>query len=338
MRSVAAEEARAPSIVVMGGGTGSFTLLQELKEVTPDITAVVNMSDDGGSTGRLRDEYGVLPPGDIRQCLVALSDAPEETRDFFNYRFDEGNGHGALAGHTQGNIMLTGLALQHGSFEKAVQVASRILRIRGSVVPVTLGDHRLAMQDGERVVRGESVIDDYEISSPNARVWLEPEATANPEAEDAIAGADIVVVAPGNFYCSILPVFTTKGIRNALQETRARKVVVANLMTKPGHTDGWHVANFVNVLGEYIGEDTIDYVLYNNQDPPEDLIQKYAAEGERPVAHNPERFTEITAKSIGVSLVAGEVASQDPHDKTIRRTLIRHDARKIAQMLLKLPR
>lgn len=324
-----------PRIVVLGGGTGSFTLLQAFKRVTPHITAIVNMSDDGGSTGKLRDEYGVLPPGDARQCLVALSEATDELRELFSYRFGDGAGHGTLKGHSLGNLMLTAAALQSGSFEKGLEVLGDILRIRGTVVPVTLGNHTLVMQDGGDEIRGESAIGEHIIRSRDARVRLEPHATANPKALAAIMAADIVVIAPGNFFRSIIPVLAVDGIAAAFQSATATKIMVANLMTLPGHTDGWHVADFVRVAGRYLGDGTLDFALYNNSEPTAALMRKYATEGELPVAHGRAGFEGLTVPAIGAPLVAKDVVRQDPND-VLQRTLIRHDATAVAARIMRM--
>jgi uncharacterized cofD-like protein len=311
-------------IVVLGGGTGSFTLLQSLKTLSSKITAIVNMCDDGGSTGVLRDELGVLPPGDARQCLVALSESPE-IRDLFDYRF----GDGRLEGQSLGNIILSGLELQHGGFEKAVEVASRILRIRGKVLPVVLGNHSLVMKDGAHEVVGQRAIELYPITSANVRVRLEPVSTLNPKADAAIRRADLVVIAPGSFYTSLLPIFSTNGIAEALAETKAQVVFVANLVNKLHHTPNWHAVDYVHAAEEYIGKDVIDIILYNNQPLSTKLLAMYAAEGEFPVAINRSRFTEVEAEAVGAPLVSSTITPQNPADKAIQRTYIRHDPWKV---------
>lgn len=320
-----------PKIVLLGGGTGSFTLLQALKKLTPDITAIVNMSDDGGSTGRLRDELGVLPPGDIRQCLVALSDNPA-VRGLFNFRFNKGG----LKGQSLGNIILSGLELQYGSFEEAVWVAGELLHITGRVVPVTLTNHTLVMHDGRKVVRGESRIDHHTIQHDNATLQLQPTARINPLAEQAIAAADLVVIAPGNFYSSLLPICVVKGLPAALQNAAAPVVSVTNLVNKLGQTDGWHVADYVRRLEESLGAGAIDVVLYNKQVVAPQLLEKYAAEGEFPVAIDKAGFTGLTAKAIGARLVSPDISTPNPADTAIRRTLIRHDADAVCRELKKL--
>ncbi len=322
-------DSRSPKIAVIGGGTGSFTLLQELKEFTPHITALVNMSDDGGSTGKLRDELGVLPPGDIRQCLVALSDTPE-VRDLFSFRF----GQGSLAGQSLGNIILSGLELQQGSFAKAIKVASVILHINGAVIPITLDNHTLVMYDGDDVINGEHNIGHHAIKTKGAYIKLTPKARINPEAAAAIADADLIVIAPGNLYGSLLPALAVEGVAEALKDTKATVVAVSNLVTKPDQTDGWHVVDYVKEFEKYIGEGQIDIVLYNTDTPTEKLLKKYAADGEFPVDITEERFKEVSAKPVGANLVAKELAKQDKNDKAIQRTLIRHDGYRVGRQLM----
>jgi uncharacterized cofD-like protein len=320
-----------PEITVIGGGTGSFTLLRDLKNLTPNLSAVVNMSDDGGSTGVLKDELGVLPMGDIRQCLVALSDNPE-VRDIFSYRFADGG----LGGHSLGNIILSGLELQYGSFNDAVRIASKLLNIQGRVIPATLQSHTLVMEDGAETIRGEFVIGHRPIANNQAWLRLDPPSNINPEASDAIVDADLVVLAPGNLFGSLLPILAIDGMATAIAESKAKKVVVSNLVTKPGQTDGWHVVDYVKQFERYIGENTIDIVLYNSSPPPLDLLSKYAAEGEYPVTTGSDRFREIAASCVGRCLLAQSVYGQEINDKTIRRTLIRHDGAEVSRQLMSL--
>ncbi len=322
-----------PKIVLLGGGTGSFTLLQALKKLTPNITAIVNMSDDGGSTGVLRDELGVLPPGDARQCLVALSESPE-VRELFSYRFADGT----LSGHTVGNLILSALEKQHGSFEKAVAVASRILRVSGRVLPVMLGSHTLVLQDGERQVRGEDAIGHVQIQHRGATIRLEPTATLNPQAREAIAAADLVVIAPGSLYTSLLPLFVVGGMPEAIRTAKGKVVSVTNLVTEAGQTDGWHVADYVKEIERYLGPGTIDYALYNDAAIDGALLKKYAAEGEYTVATDRVRFGEVSATVIGDTLISATIPPRNPADKAVRRTYIRHDADRVAAKLIEILR
>jgi uncharacterized cofD-like protein len=315
-------------VVVFGGGTGSFTLLQALKGHVTDLASIVTMSDDGGSTGVLRDELGVLPAGDVRQCLVALSDQ-FAVRELFNYRFSDGR----LSGQSLGNIILSGLELQHGSFTEAVRVAGEILHIQGRVIPVTLGNHRLHLQDGPRLIKGEHQIDTYRVQHRTAVVSLEPRAALNPAAAEAIAAADLLIIAPGGMYESILPIFTVDGMVEAFTASRARKVYIANLVNKPRHTDGWHIVDYVEELERYLGQGTIDAVFYNTAPMPADLGSKYAAEGELPVLDTPARFGEVGAQLIGEAFVANELVLPNKAEKGMKRTLIRHDGNQVLQAL-----
>lgn len=321
----------SPKIVLLGGGTGSFTLLPALKRMTSDITAIVNMSDDGGSTGSLRDELGVLPPGDIRQCLVALSDNPA-VRDLFSFRFDKGR----LKGQSLGNIILSGLELQYGSFEEAVWVAGELLHITGRVVPVTLDKHTLVATDGRRIYRGEHIIDGALRLSVGVQLSLDPPAQLNPLARAAINVADLVVIAPGSFYSSLVPIVAVSGMAEALAAAKAKVVSVTNLVNKPLQTDGWHVVDYVKQLERYLGPGAIDVVLYNNQPITPRLLKKYAAEGEFPVLTDVSRFRKVTVKAIGSRLVSPDIAAHDPADTAVRRTLIRHDADAVCRQLKRL--
>ncbi len=320
-----------PRVVLIGGGTGSFTLLHELKHWTKNISAIVNMCDDGGSTGVLRDELGVLPPGDIRQCLVALSNRPD-ARDLFNYRFS----NGSFKGHTVGNIILSALELKTGSFAEAVKTVAEFMHITGEVIPVSLEKHTLEMKDGNKTIKGEYKISLHKIINRDSKVYLSPEAKLNPMAIRAIAEADLVVIAPGNLYCSLLPSLSVEGITKALKNTKAKVVMVANLINKPAQTKDWHVADYLNELNRYIGQDTIDLVLYNTKLPGKELLKKYAEDGELPLRIDPEGFKTINIDCIGAPLVANNTFKQDPADKTIKRTLIRHDAKEVVNQLKKL--
>ena len=310
-----------PYIVTLGGGTGNFTLLQALKLWTPNITAIVNMSDSGGSTGILRDELGVLPPGDIRQCLVALSNQ-KEVRELFSYRF----GKGGLANHAVGNIVLSALELQTGSFIEAVRIASEFLKISGKVVPVVSKKQSIILHDGDHIIRDEHRVKDYSITHSDALISLEPKVKLNPDAAKAIRRADAVVICPGDMFASLLPVLAVEGMASALRKSKAKVFMLANLVNKPQQTPGWHVVDYVKGMERYIGSGTINYVIYNNLPPDKELIQKYAHDKEFPVDTSPERFLEITAECRGAALVATKLYDQDPADRLIKRTLIRHDA------------
>lgn len=265
-----------PRVVAIGGGTGLSTLLQGLKEITANVTAIVTVGDDGGSSGRLRRQLGILPPGDFRQCLVALSDAEPLMAKMLQHRFSQ---VGDLAGHSFGNIFLTALTEITGSFETALQECCRVLAVRGRVVPVTLADVTVCAQleDG-RVVRGESAIG--HAGSPIRRVFLDPaEASPHPDAVQAILDADVIIVGPGSLYTSILPPLLVGGLGEALRASKAHKVYVCNVATEAGETSGFTVADFVRAIQEHVGDVDFDSVLVNDNygaapsDGPVELVQ-----------------------------------------------------------------
>lgn len=321
-------------VAVIGGGTGSFTLLSALKDYTPSIAALVNMADDGGSTGTLRDELGALPPGDVRQCLVALSGSPE-LRDLFNYRFDEGS----LKGHAFGNLFLTALEKMTGNFAQGIEVASEVLNITGTVEPITLTNVKLAMRrsDGSEV-HGECNIGDTDFGDERPEFWLEPDAEANPKALAAIAQADIVVIAPGNLYGSLAPALIVPGIGKALANSRAFKVYVCNLVTKPGQTDGYAVSDFADEIERLAGEPFLDAVLFNTEQPGKDLLHKYAKEDELAVEYDRDVLKTARYVAAGANLLAGSIWQNTNKSDPISsaRTLIRHDSNAVAASIFEL--
>lgn len=329
MKQRASVDAR---IVVIGGGTGTFALLSGLKHYASNITALVNMADDGGSTGVLRDELGALPPGDVRQCLVALSDS-DKLRDLFNYRFDGGS----LGGHAFGNLFLTALEKMTGNFAEAVEVAGEVLNITGRVEPITLSDVKLCAEgvDGQPVRSQIAVA--HENIAPHPRIWLEPEAMANPDAIDAIKEADLVVIAPGNLYGSLAPALVVNGVGDALRSTRARCVYVCNLVTKPGPTNGFMVHDFASEIERLAGGEFLDYVIYNTEKPSDELLAKYAHEGELSVEYNEDVLKTQHYKTRGVSLVTTHTPHDDRHDALASvRSFIRHDSDAIARQLMRI--
>lgn len=323
------------NIVVIGGGTGSFTLLSGLKNYTHNITALVNMVDDGGSTGQLRDELGVLPAGDVRQCLVALSTSPK-VRDLFNYRFNEGS----MKGHAFGNLFMAALEKMTGNFTEAVKVAGEVLNIRGRVEPITFDNITLVtrLSDGT-VVRGQHEAESL-IIPVGERPWLdlEPTARINPQAQQAILSADLVVIAPGLLYGSLAPALLVSGVTRALAETKAKKVYVCNLVNKPGQTDEFTVADYASEIERFAGV-KLDHVLYNNHRPSQELIDRYAKDGELLVEWNKEELKKKHFYASGKRLIADEVwentnAASDP--LAAQRSLIRHDADRVARELMRI--
>lgn len=322
-------------IAVIGGGTGSFTLLNALKKYTKQIAAIVNMVDDGGSTGVLRDELGTLPPGDVRQCLVALSDSPK-IRDLFNYRFSEGT----LEGHAFGNLLLTALEKINGNFSEAVETASEILRIRGKVIPATLDNVRLKMgwSDASVILNGERVIStDYFKRDPRKAVLsLVPIAKANPLALAAIKQADIVVIAPGDLYSSLGPLLIVDGIGEALNQTDAICVYVSNLVTKQGQTEKFTVSDHAAEIERFAKADFLDYVLYNVQRPSRTVANRYKGEDAYLVKVDKKSLNQAHYQAIPGNFLGIMAQPKQGDTLTAKRSLIRHNGDAVAQKILKL--
>ncbi len=319
-------------IAVIGGGTGSFTVLSGLKNYTRKIVALVNMADDGGSTGKLRDELGALPPGDVRQCLVALSRTPE-LRDLFNYRFSGGS----LDGHAFGNLFLSALEKMTGDFGKAVELASEVLNIAGVVEPTTLSNVKLGLRDSEHGdVVGEFTIAHRKFTESRPDLFLTPEPEVNPRAIQAIEEADIVVIAPGNLYGSLAPALLVPGIGEALARARGVKVYVCNLVTKPGQTDDFDVVDFAEEIERMAGVQFIDTVLYNTEQPDKKLLKKYAKEGEVSVGVSSARMESARFTLLGANLLSGEIWQNTNESDPIAaaRTLIRHDPDAVAKAVI----
>lgn len=311
------------SIVTIGGGTGQYTLLSGLKKYPVKLKAVVSMADDGGSTGVLRDELGVLPPGDVRQCLVAISDAEQIMRQLFNYRFEAGG----LKGHSFGNIFLSTLEKITGSFEEAVRVAGMVLATQGEVMPVTTSSVKLVCGPNGELLGQRNIEISHMIEKETLR--LEPPAYANPKACAAIENADLVVIGPGNLYCSIIPNLLAKGIPEAIGRSRAKVVYNCNLMTKRGHSDGYSVQDFVNEIERYIGKGRVDFVTYNNRIPEAELLERYAEEGQPVVMTDGDK----TYVPLPADLVSTNIYVPTKGD-TIKRTLIRHNPDMLASVII----
>jgi uncharacterized cofD-like protein len=309
-------------IVVIGGGTGTYTVLRGLKKYNVDLTAIVSMADDGGSTGRLRDEYGVLPPGDIRRGIVALSDSTELMKELFEHRFSDG----LLRGHSFGNLFITALKDILKDDAKAISEACRLLNIKGKVLPVTLNDVKLCaeLEDGQLII-GERNLD-FPKHDPNLKinkVFLSPKATANSEAVKSISEADMIVLGPGDLYGSVVANFLVEGITDAIRKSKGKVVYVCNLMTKNGETNSFTVSDFVSVIEEHLGKEIVGNVVYNETSFNQSLLDKYLTEKKRPVLVDKEKFDNFKAE-----FIAGDLATEP--------ILIRHDSEKLAEVLMRL--
>jgi len=314
-------------VVVIGGGTGSFVVLRGLKKHPVDLSAIVSMADDGGSTGILRDELGVLPPGDVRQCLVALSDSGRLMRSLMNYRFD----NGCLEGHSFGNILLSALEKVTGSFEKAVEEAGKILSIKGKVIPVTTNQVRLHMVlKNNKLLKGEREILLYPYSLVEFKsIYLEPFPTVNPRAIDEMMNADLIVFGPGGLYTSLIPNLLVEGMAKALRESKAKKVFIMNLINKKTQTPGYKSSHYLHEVRRFIGKDIFDAIIINNAHPPVDLLEKYSEEGE--LIQND--FKDVTV--IEADILDTEKPEYSKNDVIAHtRALIRHDANKLADVLM----
>ncbi|MGB7979072.1 MAG: gluconeogenesis factor YvcK family protein [Chlamydiales bacterium] len=318
--------ASVKKVVVVGGGTGNFVILRGLKKYPLDLTAIVSMADDGGSTGILRDELGVLPPGDVRQCLVALSNSSRLMRSLMNYRFE----NGGLGGHSFGNLLLSALEKVTGSFEKAVEEAGKILYIKGKVIPVTTHQVRLKMVlNNRRILEGEKeVYLSQEIDQGYKTMFLEPFPKVNPRVIEEIQNADLIVVGPGGLHTSLIPNLLVEGVSEAIARSDAKKVYVVNLMNRKGQTTGFKTSHYLKELVRYLGKDVFDYVLINAQKPTKELIDVYAEEGEL-VENDIDDDRLISADLLGK-------LAEEPKRDLIRRNLIRHDSKKLAQELMKI--
>jgi uncharacterized cofD-like protein len=310
---------RGYRVVAIGGGTGLSTLLRGLKEYTSNLTAIVTVTDDGGSSGRLRHELGVLPPGDIRNCLVALADDESRMAELFQYRFHEGEG---LVGHSFGNLFLAAMCGIAGDFDRAIKESSRVLAIKGRVLPSTLANVGLeaTLADGS-VVRGETMIS--QSHSPITSVRLIPDRCEPlDEAIEAILAADAIILGPGSLYTSVMPNLLVPGIAGAIENSMAFKIYVSNIMTQPGETDGMTAADHARALLEGTKRQLFDYVLVNVEQPHR-LVKRYELEGAFQV-----RPDVKAVANLGVTPIFGKFISETQ--------LVRHDARKLAHSLMRL--
>ncbi len=308
---------RGPKIVAVGGGTGLSMLLKGIKKITNNITAVVTVGDDGGSSGRLREELGVLPPGDIRNCITALADDENLVTELFRYRFKNGEG---LEGHSFGNLFLTALCSITGDMVRAVKESSNVLSIRGRVLPSTLDDMRLVaeMEDGQ-IIKGESNIP--EVNGKIKRLYTEP---ANCEAlEDvitAIKDAELIILGPGSLYTSVIPNLLIKEITSEIAKSKAKKIYVCNIMTQPGETTDYKASDHIKaIFNNAQNNNLIEAVLVNNH-LPNNLADKYQEAGQYPVKIDNEEI-----KKLNVEIVSTRLIEEN------KEGLVRHSSHRVAR-------
>ncbi|KGX86215.1 gluconeogenesis factor YvcK family protein [Pontibacillus litoralis] len=310
-----------PRVAVLGGGTGMPVLLRGLKDYPIDLTAIVTVADDGGSSGRLRNELSIPAPGDIRNVIAALSEAEPMLLDLFQHRFSDGNG---LSGHSMGNLLLAAMTSITHDFFHGIKEISRVLNVKGTILPIANQNMYLQalMHDGS-VISGESKIP--ESGKRIKRVFLSPQPVEPlPEAIEAVKQADLVVIAPGSLYTSTLPNLIIPHISNALRETQGKVVYVCNVMTQDGETNGYSAADHVKAIHEHIGEGCVDALLVHNQPISTNVKKMYAAENAVPVVYDHDCI-----RKLGVDIIEGDII--DP-----KQTTLRHDTNKVAKMLVSL--
>ncbi|MDK2824784.1 MAG: hypothetical protein PWQ67_361 [Clostridia bacterium] len=312
---------RGPKIVVIGGGTGLSVLLKGLKDYTSNITAIVSVADDGGSSGRLRDQLGMLPPGDVRNCMVALADKEALMEKMLNYRFKHGD---ELSGHNLGNLFLAAMSDMYGNFEEAVRQMSKVLAIRGKVIPSTLEQVILKAEliDGT-IIKGESSISRAKQQIKN--ITIEPQFAAPlDEALEAIGEADAIILGPGSLYTSIIPNLLVSGISDAIKDSKALKIYVCNVMTQPGETLNYSAGQHLEAIYKHGGYGLVDYIVVNDQPiSDKELLEKYFIDGAEQVEIDFENLTKL-----GVKVVARPILDE--------RKLVRHNSQALASVIIKL--
>ena len=309
-----------PAITVVGGGTGLSTLLRGMKYITGNCTAVVTVGDDGGSSGRLRQELGIIPPGDLRKCLVAMADREPLMERVMQYRFE---GDSSLSGHSLGNLFLAAIAETEGGMEEGLNAASQILKVRGHVIPSTLHSIQLAadMTDGSFVL-GQAEI--AQARKTVQRLRMVPEnVPATKSAVEAIKNADILVFGPGSLYTSVICNLLVPDIREAVLQSQAVKIYVCNVMTQPGETDGFGAYEHVKTLMDYAGEPFLDYVIVNSEGISDEQIALYRTKGQEPITPDVEKIEQMGIKVIPAKLVS-------------KSDMVRHDPQKLAQAIMSL--
>ncbi len=307
-------------IVVIGGGTGLSVLLKGLKRYTANLTAIVAVSDDGGSSGRLRAELGVLPPGDIRNCLVALADTEALMDKLFQHRFTNGKG---LDGHNLGNLLLVAMTEITGDFLSAIRVISKVLKVRGRVIPATLEQVILGatMEDGATVY-GETSIRSYGNSKIKDIFFVPERCEPAPETFEALESADAIVIGPGSLYTSIIPNMLVEGIPQAIAASNARRIYISNIMTESGETDDLDVLEHIKIICSYLGEGNIDDVLFNETGIDETRLNKYQAQRARPVRLKQKADIE----NLGLRIIEEDLVSE--------KEAAWHDSEKLARAII----
>lgn len=308
---------KGPRIVTIGGGTGLSTLLHGLKDYTSNITAVVTVADDGGSSGRLREEQNVLPPGDIRNCLVGLADAGPLMEKLFQFRFDDGKD---LKGHNFGNLFITAMSKVTGDFEQAVKASSKVLAIRGSVVPATLTKVVLKARhkDGSETV-GESKIPQKK--SPIEKLYVSPsDCRPTVESLEAIKKAHAIILGPGSLYTSVMPNLLIEGMHDAIRQSKAIKIYVCNVMTQSGETDNYTASDHVRAILNHTGKGILNYCIVSKTRIPPEVLVKYEEKNAYPVVLDIDKV-----RLLGLEAIEASISDTN--------NLVRHDSHKLAKLI-----
>jgi len=316
---------RGPKVVAIGGGTGLSVLLRGLKKYTSNITAIVTVADDGGGSGILREDLGMLPPGDIRSCILALANTEPTMEKLLQFRFKEG----MLKGQSFGNLLLAAMNEIYGSFEVAIKETSNVLAVTGKVLPMTLENVTLyAVLENGHVIKGESKIPlkNKELGSRIDYIYMEPKISYPlDEAITAIEEADVIALGPGSLYTSVIPNLLVNNMVGKIHSARAPKVYISNVMTQPGETDGYTVLDHVNAILKHSQEDFLDYVIANIEEIPEETLRKYIFDGSEPVVLG-DSDEDILEKK-GIKLIKENLVD-------IKKDYIRHDSMKLSQILM----
>ena len=310
---------QGPHIVVIGGGTGLSVLLRGLKEYSSNITAIVSVGDDGGSSGRIREEFGMVPVGDVRNCIVALSDREDLMEQLFDYRFERGDG---LDGHSLGNLLLVAMAYLTGSFHDAVSDINEVLQIRGKVLPVTDEPITLkAILDDDTEIIGESCVS--QADRPIVRLTIEPEDVQPlEEALEAIASAEAIILGPGSLFTSIIPNLLVDGIVEAILKSKAMKFYVCNVMTQAGETDNFTAEDHLFSLLEHGRKGIVDYIIVNNHEAIDrEILQRYAEEGAMPVTYHKDKLEQLQVKVVEANLLN-------------EQQVLRHNSERLAETIM----
>ena len=315
-----------PKVVTIGGGTGLAVLLKGLKRYTHQLTAIVSVGDDGGSSGNIRENMGILPPGDIRNCINALANTEPMMQQMMEYRFKDGE----LSGHSLGNLIIAAMADVYGGFDEAIRHVSSFLAVTGQVLPVTLDDMVLygEFENGE-VVKGESKIPIYrlETGSKIKRVFIQPEfCEPLADALEALEAADVIVLGPGSLYTSLIPNLLVKDMGSAIANSKAIKVYVSNVMTQPGETGGYSFEEHISEIFKHCTELKMDYVLVNNEIIQDDVLEKYRRDGANPIYYGGEDLSAYGIEALPSNLIR------------IDNGYVRHDYISLAEVIIGLCR